>query len=155
RVLPRPTSRPHPELLWGGMTTKAIERAAELDLGFACNLGRRQIETYRAAMRTRGKDPAAYSVVNSRVVYVADDETTAWKDIEAAAMYQAELYGKWLSAASPGQTWIRPDANQLKASSIIGSPEIVHARLSETIEAASPTEMIFNTQLPGLAPAKA
>ena len=87
RVLPRPTSQPHPELLWGGMTTKAIQRGAELGLGFACNLGRHQLEIYREAMRARGKDPAAYSLVNSRIVYVADNEQQAWADIEAAAMY--------------------------------------------------------------------
>jgi alkanesulfonate monooxygenase SsuD/methylene tetrahydromethanopterin reductase-like flavin-dependent oxidoreductase (luciferase family) len=155
RVLPRPISRPYPELLWGGMTTKAIQRAAELDLGFACNLGRHQIDIYREAMRARGKDPAAYSLVNSRIVYVADDEKQAWNDIEAAAMYQAGLYGKWLSAATPGQNWILPDANQLKSSSVIGSPDTVRARLAEVIKTSDATELIINTQLPGLAPAKA
>jgi alkanesulfonate monooxygenase SsuD/methylene tetrahydromethanopterin reductase-like flavin-dependent oxidoreductase (luciferase family) len=155
RVLPRPISRPYPELLWGGMTTKAIQRAAELELGFACNLGRYQIDIYREAMRARGKDPANYSLVNSRIVYIADDEKKAWEDIEAAAMYQAGLYGKWLSAATPGQNWIQPDPNQLKAGSIIGSPETVRARLSEVIATAGATELIINTQLPGLAPSKA
>jgi alkanesulfonate monooxygenase SsuD/methylene tetrahydromethanopterin reductase-like flavin-dependent oxidoreductase (luciferase family) len=155
RVLPRPVSKPYPELLWGGMTTKAIQRAAELDLGFACNLGRHQIDVYKEAMRARGKDPAKYSLVNSRIVYVADDEKKAWQDIEAAAMYQAGLYGKWLSAATPGQNWIQPDPNQLKASAVIGSPETVRERLAEVIETAGATELIINTQLPGLAPAKA
>lgn len=36
RVLPRPVSQPHPEILWGAAATKAIQRAARLDLGFAC-----------------------------------------------------------------------------------------------------------------------
>ncbi len=155
RILPRPTSRPHPELLWGGMTTKAIQRGAELGLGFACNLGRHQLDIYREALRARGKDPAAYSIVNSRIVYVADDEKKAWSEIEAAAMYQAGLYGKWLSAASPGQNWIQPDPNQLKAGSVIGSPETVRARLTEVIETSGATELIINMQLPGLAPSKA
>ena len=44
RVLPRPLSRPHPELLWGGMTPKAIQRGAELGLSFACNLGHREVQ---------------------------------------------------------------------------------------------------------------
>jgi alkanesulfonate monooxygenase SsuD/methylene tetrahydromethanopterin reductase-like flavin-dependent oxidoreductase (luciferase family) len=154
RVLPRPISKPYPELLWGGMTTKAIERAAEHDLGFACNLGRHQLEIYRGAMRARGKDPSKYSIVNSRIIYVADDEDTAWNDIEQAAMYQAALYGKWLSAASPGQNWIQPNPKQLRASAILGSPETVRAKLAEVIGAASPTELIVNMQLPGLAPSK-
>ena len=107
------------------------------------------------AMRERGKDPAKYSLVNSRIVYVADDEDKAWSDIERAAMYQASLYGKWLSSANPGQNWIQPDAKQLRAGAILGNPDTVRAKLAEVIEAASPTEMIVNMQLPGLAPAKA
>jgi alkanesulfonate monooxygenase SsuD/methylene tetrahydromethanopterin reductase-like flavin-dependent oxidoreductase (luciferase family) len=70
-------------------------------------------------------------------------------------MYQAGLYGKWLSAASPGQNWIQPDPNQLKAGSVIGSPETVRARLTEVIETSGATELIINMQLPGLAPSKA
>jgi len=155
RVLPRPVSKPYPELLWGGMTTKAIQRAAELDLGFACNLGRHQIDIYREAMQARGKNPDHYSLVNSRIVYVADDEKKAWTDIEAAAMYQAGLYGKWLSAAAPGQNWILPDPNQLKVTAVIGSPETVRAKLAEVIATSSATELIINIQLPGLAPDKA
>jgi alkanesulfonate monooxygenase SsuD/methylene tetrahydromethanopterin reductase-like flavin-dependent oxidoreductase (luciferase family) len=155
RVIPRPVSKPYPELLWGGMTTKAIERAAELDLGFACNLGRHQFEIYRKAMRERGKDPSRYSIVNSRIVYIAEDEEKAWNDIEQAAMYQAALYGKWLSAANPGQNWIQPNAKQLRSGAILGNPETVRAKLAEVIETASPTELIINMQLPGLAPSKA
>jgi alkanesulfonate monooxygenase SsuD/methylene tetrahydromethanopterin reductase-like flavin-dependent oxidoreductase (luciferase family) len=137
------------------MTTKAIERAAELDLGFACNLGRHQFEIYRKAMRERGKDPSKYSIVNSRIVYIADDADKAWSDIEQAAMYQATLYGKWLSAANPGQNWILPDAKQLRAGAVLGNPETVRTKLAEVIETASPTELIINMQLPGLAPSKA
>ena len=90
----------------------------------------------RGDARARQGSRPNYSLVNSRIVYVADDEKKAWDDIEAAAMYQAGLYGKWLSAATPGQNWIQPDANQLKSSSIIGSPETVRARLAEVIETA-------------------
>jgi hypothetical protein len=79
-------------------------------------------------MRACSENPADYSLVNSRIVYVADDEKQAWNDIEAAAMYQAGPYGKWLSAATPVQNWILLDANQLKSSSIIGSLETVRAR---------------------------
>jgi alkanesulfonate monooxygenase SsuD/methylene tetrahydromethanopterin reductase-like flavin-dependent oxidoreductase (luciferase family) len=155
RVLPRPKSRPHPELLWGGMTTKAIQRGARLGLSFACNLGRHQVEIYREELRRLGKDPDAFSIVNSRIVYLADSAEQAWADIEPAAMYQAALYGKWLSAANPGQRWIHPDANQLKQSSIIGPPETVKDRLAEVIATSGATEIILITQLPGLAPDKA
>jgi alkanesulfonate monooxygenase SsuD/methylene tetrahydromethanopterin reductase-like flavin-dependent oxidoreductase (luciferase family) len=115
RVLPRPVSRPHPELLWGGMTAKAIERGAELGLSFACNLGSREIAVYQDRLRQLGKDPNAFSIVNNRVVYVADSADQAWSEIEPALMYQAELYGKWLSeAAGSDQNWIVPDAVRLR-----------------------------------------
>ena len=100
RVLPRPVSQPHPELLWGAGAAKSIRRAAELDMGFACVGGRREIGIYLEALKAAGKDPARYSIVNSRVVYIADSEEQAWRDTRDALMYQAELYGKWLSAAA-------------------------------------------------------
>jgi alkanesulfonate monooxygenase SsuD/methylene tetrahydromethanopterin reductase-like flavin-dependent oxidoreductase (luciferase family) len=156
RVLPRPLSRPHPELLWGGMTPKAIQRGAELGLSFACNLGHREVQIYRDALRQLGKDPAAYNIVNSRLVYVADSAEQAWADIEPAAMYQAALYGKWLSeAAGPDQDWIRPDAERIRRGAVIGSPDEVRQRLAETIQSNDMTELILAMQLPGLAPARA
>jgi alkanesulfonate monooxygenase SsuD/methylene tetrahydromethanopterin reductase-like flavin-dependent oxidoreductase (luciferase family) len=40
RVLPRPVSQPHPELLWGAGAAKSIRRAAQLDLSFASRRSR-------------------------------------------------------------------------------------------------------------------
>ncbi len=156
RVLPRPVSRPHPELLWGGMTDKAIQRGAELGLSFACNLGLREVQIYREAMRKLGKDPDGFSIVNSRLVYIADSPTAAWADIEEAAMYQAGLYGKWLSAnLAANQDWILPDPEKIKRAAILGPPDLVAEQLRKVIDATPMTELIINMQLPGLDPAKA
>jgi alkanesulfonate monooxygenase SsuD/methylene tetrahydromethanopterin reductase-like flavin-dependent oxidoreductase (luciferase family) len=155
RVLPRPLSQPHPELLWGGMTAKAIERGARLGLSFACNLGRREVQLYRDALQRYGKDLAAFSIVGNRIVYVADNFDQAWADIEQPALYQASLYAQWLSAAAdPGQTWIWPDAERLKRGVIIGSPAEVRQRLQQLVDAGETTELIVAMQLPGLAPGK-
>jgi alkanesulfonate monooxygenase SsuD/methylene tetrahydromethanopterin reductase-like flavin-dependent oxidoreductase (luciferase family) len=154
RVLPQPVSKPHPELLWGGMTAKAIERGARLGLSFACNLGRREIQLYREALRRHGKDPAAFSIVGNRIVYVADTFEQAWADIEQPALYQASLYAKWLSADGPGQSWTWPDAERLKQGAIIGSPQDVGNRLRHLAEAGETTELIVAMQLPGLEPSK-
>src|SRR5260370_35495541 len=35
RVLPRPVSQPHPEILWGASAHQAVQRAAKLDLSFS------------------------------------------------------------------------------------------------------------------------
>ncbi len=156
RVLPRPVSQPHPEILWAGMTRRAIERGAELGLSFACNLGLREVALYRERLAALGRDPAQFSIVNSRIVYVADTAEAAWRDIEGPAMYQAELYGKWLGAAAgPDQNWIRPDAERIQRGAILGPPAEVASKLNELAATNLMTEIILSMQLPGLAPAKA
>ncbi len=159
RVLPRPVSQPHPELLWGAGAAKAIRRAAELDLSFACVGGRKEIGCYIEALKARGKDPARYSVVNSRVVYVADSEEQAWRDTQDALMYQAELYSKWLSAAAgttdQSKVLIRPDLGRLRRTSVLGTAREVAAKLDGILKSTPMTELIVVTQLPGLDPAKA
>ncbi len=159
RVLPTPASRPYPELLWGAGAPAGIRRAAKLDMGFACVGGQREIEIYREEMRKLGKDPARYSVVNSRVVYIADSEEDAWRDTREALMYQAELYGKWLSAAAgtsdTSRVLIRPDPERLKRTSVLGPPDLVIRKLTDIFARTPMTELIIAMQLPGLDPGKA
>src|SRR5262249_15325568 len=156
QILPRPASKPHPELLWGGMSAVAIRRGAKLGLSFACNLGRREVELYRDTLGELGKAPADYSIVNNRIVYVADGEDRAWKDIEQPALYQAALYAKWLSAAAEGAASpIRPDAGRIRRNAVLGTPAQIAERLSKIIDGTPMTELILATQLPGLEPRKA
>jgi len=93
------------------------------------------------------------------VVYVADSEEDAWRDTRDALMYQAELYGKWLSAAAgttdQSKVLIRPDPERLRRTSVLGTASEVAARLEEILESTPMTELIVVTQLPGLDPAKA
>lgn len=159
RVLPTPVSKPHPELLWGAGAPKAIQRAAKLDMSFACVGGRKEIGIYLDALRGAGKDPARYSIVNSRVIYVADNEDEAWRDTRDALMYQAELYGQWLKAAQAlgggkGDVLIRPDPDRLRRTSVLGPPQYVKERLSEIVDSTPMTELIVVMQLPGLDPRK-
>ena len=155
RVLPTPASKPCPELLWGAGAPAGIRRAAKLDLSFACVGGRKEMGIYLAALKAEGKDPSRYSLVNSRVVYIADNEEQAWNETRDALMYQAELYGKWLSAAAnttdPTKILIRPDPVRLRRTSVLGSPAEVTAKLREILASAPITELITVTQLPGLA----
>ena len=139
------------------MNAVAIRRGAKLGLSFACNLGRREVEIYREALREFGQDPANYSIVNNRIVYVAESEDRAWKDIEQAALYQAALYAKWLSAAAEGggQSPIRPDAARIRRNAVLGTPAQIAERLRKIIDETPMTELILATQLPGLEPDKA
>jgi alkanesulfonate monooxygenase SsuD/methylene tetrahydromethanopterin reductase-like flavin-dependent oxidoreductase (luciferase family) len=160
RVLPKPVSQPYPELLWGVGAPKAIRRAAQLDLSFACVGGRKEVGIYTEALKANGKDPARFSIVNSRALYVADSEEQAWADTRDALMYQAELYGQWLKKAQSqdggrGEVLIRPDADRLRHTTVLGTPEQVRKRLAEVVEAAPITELVIAMQLPGLDPKKA
>jgi hypothetical protein len=67
-----------------------------MGLGFATVGTASAIRIYHDALKARGKDPAQFSIVGSRTVYLADSAEQAWKDIEAPSMYWAENYGKWL-----------------------------------------------------------
>jgi alkanesulfonate monooxygenase SsuD/methylene tetrahydromethanopterin reductase-like flavin-dependent oxidoreductase (luciferase family) len=158
RVLPRPVSRPHPELLWGVGAPKGIQRAAEMGLGFATVGAASAIRIYRDALKAGGKDPSQFSIVGSRTVYIADSAQEAWKDIEGPSMYWAEHYGRWLSqhaGTDISKAQIRPDPERLKRVSVMGPPEEVRGRLARIIEEDQLTDLIINTQLPGLDPAKA
>jgi alkanesulfonate monooxygenase SsuD/methylene tetrahydromethanopterin reductase-like flavin-dependent oxidoreductase (luciferase family) len=159
RVLPRPVSQPYPELLWGAGAPKAIRRAANLDLSFACVGGRKEAGIYIEALKAAGKDPSNYNIVANRAVYVADSEEQAWRDTCDALMYQAELYGKWLSAAAgttdQSKVLIRPDPERLRRTSVLGTAAEVRDKLNEILDATPFTELIVVTQLPGLDPQKA
>jgi alkanesulfonate monooxygenase SsuD/methylene tetrahydromethanopterin reductase-like flavin-dependent oxidoreductase (luciferase family) len=152
-VRPKPVSPKGPELLWGGMAPKSIERSAKLDLGFACNLGAPEIARYYDALRALGKDPAGYSVVNTRQVYVADSEEQAWEEIEPGAMYQMELYSKWLSDGSIETAGrYQPDPDALRRASILGTPKQVIEQLKELVAQNPMTELALGMQQPGLDP---
>jgi alkanesulfonate monooxygenase SsuD/methylene tetrahydromethanopterin reductase-like flavin-dependent oxidoreductase (luciferase family) len=158
RVLPRPVSQPHPELLWGAAAKKAIVRGAELGMSFATTGDGRSVALYKDALKERGQDPAQFSFVCNQTVYVADSAEDAWADIERPLMYQAELYSRWISRAQgidPSQSFIRPDPERLRRVSVIGTPAQVRERLRALLQKYEFTELIVVTQLPGLDPAKA
>ena len=154
-VRPRPISQPYPELLWGGMAPAAIRRGARLDMGFACNLGAEQVNTYHAALRELGKNPDDYAVVNTRLVYVCDSEDQGWKEIEPHLMYQMRLYGKWLAEGKIESGGLyRADGAALRKGAIIGPPAVVLPRLRQIIATTRMTELALSMQLPGLDPRK-
>jgi alkanesulfonate monooxygenase SsuD/methylene tetrahydromethanopterin reductase-like flavin-dependent oxidoreductase (luciferase family) len=158
KVLPRPVSQPHPEILWGAAAHKAIERAARLDLGFASVGGRHEIAIYHAALQALGKDPALYSVVSTRVVHFAPTEAQAWEEVGPALMYQAEHYARWIAAGygrDPDKVFIRPDPERLKRTALLGPVDAVRRRIEQIINETPLTELIVCAQLPGLDPAVA
>ena len=73
-------------------------------------------------------------------------------------MYWAEHYGRWLSqhaGTDISREQIRPEPERLKRVSVMGPPVEVRSRLARIIEEDKLTDLIINTQLPGLDPARA
>lgn len=152
RVLPRPISPKGPELLWGGMGPQSIKRCAQLDLGFACNLGLAAIRQFHDALRKLGKDPAAYNVVNLVTVYVADSEDQAWNEVAPGLLYQMELYGKWLSEGGIETSTYRADPEALRKGAILGPPDRVIEQLRQFMAQHPVNEIVLSVQQPGLDP---
>jgi alkanesulfonate monooxygenase SsuD/methylene tetrahydromethanopterin reductase-like flavin-dependent oxidoreductase (luciferase family) len=68
-------------------------------------------------------------------------------------MYQMELYGKWLGEGGIGNVGgYRPDAKELRRSSIIGPPKRVIEQLNELAAKTPMTELAMFMQQPGLDP---
>ena len=63
---PRPSASRIRSCYGASGAPKAIQRAARLDLSFACVGGRKEVGIYIDALKAAGKDPARYSIVNSR-----------------------------------------------------------------------------------------
>jgi alkanesulfonate monooxygenase SsuD/methylene tetrahydromethanopterin reductase-like flavin-dependent oxidoreductase (luciferase family) len=73
-------------------------------------------------------------------------------------MYWAEQYGRWLSqhaGTDISKAPIRPEPERLRRSSVLGAPPEVRRRLAQIIEQDKLTDLIINTQFPGLDPARA
>jgi len=96
RMEPKPVQRPHPPLWFGAHAPAAIERAAALGDGFigagASSLSefRRAVETLRAALERRGRDPATFPVAKRLYVAVDDNEPRAARRLEA---WFGQFYG--------------------------------------------------------------
>ena len=121
---------------------------------------RREIGVYLDALKAAGKDPARYSIVNSRAVYVADCEEESWArhprrpDVSGRVVRQmAPDRGR--QAADRGKVLIRPDADRLRRTTVLGSASEVATRLEEVLDSTPITELVVVMQLPGLDPTKA
>jgi len=143
---PRPLQPGGPPIWVGGKLKRSARRAAELGDGliagthFGWEHVRSLIAEYRATLATLGKDPAAGPISVNRLLILAEDPDTAWREggpwldrlmrkyATAKLIPNAEAY----LATTPG------DLDALRAASagvcLVGSPETVLPEL-ETIAA--------------------
>ncbi len=159
-----PPVRPGGPPIWvGGKIARSARRAALHADGylagthFGSELIHTQIERYRAALTGAGRDPAGGRVSVNRILVLADDEESAWRDARPGVgrllrKYAAlKMFPGWdhLSAADPA------DLAALRTAAagmcLIGTPTSVRAEL-EAFAAAGVTQIQLRPLPGGLDP---
>jgi alkanesulfonate monooxygenase SsuD/methylene tetrahydromethanopterin reductase-like flavin-dependent oxidoreductase (luciferase family) len=108
-VFPKPVQKPHPPILHAAVSTSTFARVGAQGLPILISpnftpleIVRTNFETYRAALRENGFDPAAYDYPMLHQVYVAEDEESARRDPQECAMWYWEQLGKLLPSEAQG-----------------------------------------------------
>jgi probable F420-dependent oxidoreductase len=151
-VTPKPVQRPGPPLWMGGQSRAAIRRAAR----FGCHLLPSSttefniVETYHAALREHGRDPAQFRIKCFRPMFCADDPERAWHELKEHFLYQHNLYRKWYREAGDSAAPELSDASQLpRANYIVGTPDDCAAAIRALHREMPFEEFIFWTHPPG------
>jgi probable F420-dependent oxidoreductase len=151
-VTPKPLQRPGPPLWMGGQSRAAIRRAAR----FGCNLLPSSttefdiVETYHAALREFGRDPAAYRIKCFRPLYCTNDPERIWAELKEHFLYQHNCYRRWYREAGDSSAPELDDADQLSRTSyIVGTPDQCATAIRELRSELAFDEFIFWTHPPG------
>jgi alkanesulfonate monooxygenase SsuD/methylene tetrahydromethanopterin reductase-like flavin-dependent oxidoreductase (luciferase family) len=117
RVTPRPLQRPGPQIVIGGGSRRAAERAARLGDGFSPHL-REAWEDYRCALAELGRpDPGPMPPASPRFVHIAADPERTWHQIAPYVLHEMNSYGEFATKAGE-RTGYRAvaDIDELRAS---------------------------------------
>lgn len=161
---PRPIQQPHPPLWIGARTEKATRRVARKGCHLMATLGPDPAPWYLETLRECGRDPKDFSIAQLRMVYVAESEDQAWADAQDHIFSMMEYYGQILAEANdaPGDDtmWQIERPADIRHSGfgravMIGTPDLVAAKLERFRREYTCTHFIMSTQLPGMDPAKA
>ena len=119
-VTPRPVQQPHPPIYVGGAVPASARRAAKLGDGFMPTMMTPQLsQTYIDACTELGKAPGPIIDVVSgpQFIHVSEDPEAAWARIAPHALYETNMYFKWLQkTATAGPFEAIADASALRQS---------------------------------------
>ncbi|MGH7843207.1 MAG: LLM class flavin-dependent oxidoreductase [Candidatus Binataceae bacterium] len=99
-LMPPAVQRPHPPIWLAARGPKSIARAARNGYHLMGTGGVDQQQTYDAALREAGRNPADFNIAQLRTVFVAPRRAAAWDAAEAGAHYMMSCYAKWFAEAN-------------------------------------------------------
>ena len=166
-ITPRPVQKNMP--IWvGAIEEPAIRRAARLGDAWIPSqippfeLMRKQYKIYREAYEESGKgDEVPYEMIEHPLreeAYLAENTEQAWKDVEAAMLYEyGEVYYKESRIQAedghyikPGEIPIEDAMKLLRKRFIVGGPDEFISEVERYERELGVDLMLFRIQLPGL-----
>ena len=82
RLSPKPVQKPYPPIWVGARGPKAIKRAAEDGYNLIATFGKDPAPLYIETLKNCGRNPKDFRIGQLRMVYIADDEDRAWKEVQ-------------------------------------------------------------------------
>lgn len=166
-LTPRPVQQPHPPLWIGARGKKAVERAARLGCHLMGSTGDVEPQpVYDQALQRYGRNPQDFSILQQRLVYLAESREKAWDDVEEHLFYffntvlpmikeAGDLPTDQAMQALPNAKVLRQlDPTSSNGTPIIGTPEDCIQALEGCQRATRVTHMALGMHAPGLAPNK-
>jgi alkanesulfonate monooxygenase SsuD/methylene tetrahydromethanopterin reductase-like flavin-dependent oxidoreductase (luciferase family) len=98
RVTPRPFTRPHPPLFYGGGSRAAARRAARLGLGFYPQVpDAALVELYRSECAAAGREPGwvVAPPAGPGTVFCSTAPEAFWERAGPHLLYEAQSYDEW------------------------------------------------------------
>jgi alkanesulfonate monooxygenase SsuD/methylene tetrahydromethanopterin reductase-like flavin-dependent oxidoreductase (luciferase family) len=142
-----------PPLWLAAMSIGGAQRAARFDCHLLPQGPRNQVlDPWRDALRTSGRDPAAYRVGIIRSCFVTDDPQRDWPAVRAAERYRGQLYSRFFAEAGRHGSWYR-DESRIPQTWVVGDVEHCVAELSAFIVEHGITDLVTWAVPPGLRPA--
>jgi len=154
-----PVQRPIP-LVLGGLRRPAVNRAARYADGhfayayLAPERELRQVyrDLLRPALDRHGRDPAAFRLIFTSVIWASDRGLRQWREVVGPAFrYQQRKYAEWEQGVpSAGGYAFSADLAELRGQMLIGRPADIAERLLGLREAYPFDEVVIWPRLPGV-----
>ncbi len=159
RLSPKPVQKPYPPIWVGARGPKAIKRAAEDGYNLIATFGKDPAPLYIETLKNCGRNPKDFRIGQLRMVYIADDEDRAWKEVQEHMFHAIDFYTDIVTDALDAEgdenyklvskpEEIRDSA--LKDVVMVGSPSVVQKKMQHFADNFDCTDLVVYMQFPGL-----